>query len=42
MMLFLATIILSVLLHSQLHLPPVLGMMTGLGVLKIYGYFQPA
>lgn len=39
MILFLATIILSVLVHSQLHLPPVLGMMTGLGVLKIYGYF---
>lgn len=39
MMLFLATIILSILVHSLLHLPPVLGMMTGLGVLKIYGYF---
>lgn len=39
MILFLATITLSILVHSLLHLPPVLGMMTGLGVLKIYGYF---
>ncbi|WP_255483133.1 sodium:proton antiporter NhaD [Marinobacterium marinum] len=37
--LFLLTIVLSVTVHSQLHLPPVLGMMTGLGVLKIYGYY---
>lgn len=37
--LFLLTILMAVLLHTFLHLPPVLGMMTGLGVLKIYGYF---
>lgn len=36
--LFLLTIILAVSLHNFLHLPPVLGMMTGLGVLKFYGY----
>jgi len=39
MLMFLATILLSVLVHSLLHLPPVLGMMTGLGVLKMYGYY---
>jgi Na+/H+ antiporter NhaD and related arsenite permeases len=37
-MLFIATIALAVSMHSFLHLPPVLGMMTGLGVLKLYGY----
>ncbi len=37
--LFIGTIILTVTLHNTLHLPPALGMMTGLGVLKIYGYF---
>ncbi len=37
--LFLLTIIMAVSLHNFLHLPPVLGMMTGLGVLKFYGYF---
>ncbi|WP_127477679.1 sodium:proton antiporter NhaD [Sulfurivermis fontis] len=36
--LFIATIALAVSMHSFLHLPPVLGMMTGLGVLKLYGY----
>lgn len=39
MLMFLGTIIASVLVHSMLHLPPVLGMMTGLGVLKLYGYY---
>lgn len=39
MLLFLATITAAVVVHSQLHLPPVLGMMTGLGVLKVYGYY---
>jgi hypothetical protein len=39
MLMFLGTIIVSVLVHSMLHLPPVLGMMTGLGVLKLYGYY---
>ncbi len=38
-LLFLMTIAFSVIIHSQLHLPPVLGMMTGLGILKIYGYY---
>ncbi len=37
--LFLFTILMAVLGHNYLHLPPVLGMMTGLGVLKVYGYF---
>ena len=37
--LFLATIALTVTLDHTLHLPPFLGMMTGLGVLNLYGYF---
>ncbi len=37
--LFLLTIALTVALHHYLQLPPFLGMMTGLGVLKVYGYF---
>lgn len=37
--LFLCTIALAVAMHNFLHLPPVLGMMTGLGVLKLYGYW---
>jgi len=37
--LFLLTIGLTVAMHHFLHLPPVLGMMTGLGVLKLYGFF---
>jgi NhaD family Na+/H+ antiporter len=36
--LFLLTIIMAVTGHNFLHLPPVLGMMTGLGLLKFYGY----
>ena len=36
--LLLATIAATVGLHAVLHLPPVLGMMGGLGVLKLYGY----
>ncbi|ATX80820.1 sodium/proton antiporter, NhaD family [Mariprofundus aestuarium] len=36
---FLATIALAVSFHSVLHLPSMLGMMTGLGVLKFYGYW---
>ena len=36
--LFLATIALTVMMHNFLHLPPVVGMMTGLGLLKLYGY----
>ncbi|MBI3560710.1 MAG: sodium:proton antiporter NhaD [Gammaproteobacteria bacterium] len=38
-LLFLSTIGLTVALHQVLQLPPVLGMMTGLGLLKIYGFF---
>jgi len=37
--LFLVTIVMAVAFHSVLHLPPVLGMMTGLGFLKLFGYF---
>lgn len=37
--LFLFTISLAVLSHNVLHLPPVLGMMTGLGLLKLFGYY---
>lgn len=37
--LFLDTIVSTILLHQFLHLPPFLGMMTGLGVLKLYGFF---
>lgn len=37
--LFIFTITLAVSFHQFLHLPPVLGMMTGLGVLKLYAYF---
>ncbi|WP_301003611.1 sodium:proton antiporter NhaD [Arsukibacterium sp.] len=39
MTLFLATIALAVLYHSWLDLPPVLGMMTGLGLLQFFGFF---
>ena len=37
--LFLITIILAVSVHQLLHLPPVIGMMTGLGLLKIFGFY---
>src|SRR3990172_4344016 len=37
--LFLLTIIMTVSAHHFLHMPPVLGMMTGLGILKVYGHF---
>lgn len=37
--LFLFTIGLAVMAHNVLHLPPVLGMMTGLGLLKLFGYY---
>ncbi len=36
---FLFTIALAVSFHSVLHLPSMLGMMTGLGLLKFYGYW---
>ncbi|MEO8018274.1 MAG: sodium:proton antiporter NhaD [Pseudomonadota bacterium] len=38
-LLFALTIILTVAIHQFAHLPPFLGMMTGLGALQIYGYF---
>jgi NhaD family Na+/H+ antiporter len=38
-MLFLLTIAMAVSTHNFLHLPPVLGMMTGLGILKFFGYY---
>lgn len=37
--LFLLTIMLAVCAHSVLYMPPVLGMMTGLGLLQFFGYF---
>lgn len=37
--LFLITIAMAVSAHNFLHLPPVLGMMTGLGLLKFFGYW---
>ncbi len=37
--LFITTIALAVSVHNFFHLPPMLGMMTGLGLLKVYGYF---
>lgn len=37
--LFACTIALAVSFHNFLHLPPFLGMMTGLGLLKFYGYY---
>jgi Na+/H+ antiporter NhaD/arsenite permease-like protein len=39
MVLFACTIVLSVSGHQYLHLPPVMGMMLGLGLLKLYSYF---
>jgi len=37
--LFLVTIITAVSFHNFLNLPPVIGMMTGLSLLQLYGYF---
>ena len=37
--LFLVTVAMAVSAHSFLGMPPVLGMMTGLGFLKLYGYY---
>jgi len=37
--LFLVTITMAVGGHNILHLPPVAGMMTGLGFLKLFGYY---
>jgi Na+/H+ antiporter NhaD/arsenite permease-like protein len=36
--LFVLTIAMAVAGHNFLYLPPVMGMMTGLGILKVYGY----
>ncbi|NWN84026.1 MAG: sodium:proton antiporter NhaD [Halomonas sp.] len=38
-LLFLLTVATAVACHTFLHLPPVLGMMTGLGYLQFFGYF---
>lgn len=38
-LLFIATIVTAVSFHNYLHLPPFLGMMTGLAYLKLFGYF---
>ncbi len=37
--LFLATIVTAVSYHNFLHLPPVLGMLTGLAYLQFFGYY---
>src|SRR5688500_2972110 len=37
--LFALTVIITVAMHQYAHLPPFLGMMTGLGLLQIYGFF---
>ncbi len=37
--LFMATIATAVSFHNFLHLPPVIGMLTGLGYLKVFGYY---
>ncbi|HEX2752827.1 MAG TPA: sodium:proton antiporter NhaD [Alphaproteobacteria bacterium] len=39
LVMFLGTIAMTVSLHQTLHLPPFLGMMTGLGLLTLYSYF---
>ncbi len=37
--LFIGTISLAVTFHNYLHLPPFLGMMTGLAILKFFGFY---
>jgi len=37
--LFVLTITLAVIFHNYLHLPPFLGMITGLALLKFFGYY---
>jgi Na+/H+ antiporter NhaD/arsenite permease-like protein len=39
MVLFLVTIATAVSFHQFLHLPPMMGMMTGLAYLKLYGFY---
>jgi Na+/H+ antiporter NhaD/arsenite permease-like protein len=36
---FILTIAITVVAHSSLHLPPVYGMMVGLGLLKLFSYY---
>ncbi len=38
-LLFLATITTAVTFHNFLHLPPVIGMITGLGYLQLFGFY---
>ncbi len=38
-LLFVATIATAVVFHNFLHLPPVVGMLTGMGYLQIFGYY---
>jgi NhaD family Na+/H+ antiporter len=38
-LLFLLTIVTAVLFHSVLNLPPVIGMLTGMGYLGLFGYY---
>jgi len=38
-LLFIMTIMMAVSMHNYLHMPPVIGMMTGLGFLKLFGYY---
>jgi NhaD family Na+/H+ antiporter len=38
-LLFLATITTAVSFHNFLHMPPVIGMLTGLGYLQLFGFF---
>ncbi len=37
--LFLLTIVTAISFHNFLHLPPVIGMLTGLGYLQVFGYY---
>lgn len=37
--LFIVTIAMTVAFHNYYHLPPALGMMTGLGLLKLFGFY---
>jgi Na+/H+ antiporter NhaD/arsenite permease-like protein len=39
MLLFAVTVALAVLAHQLFHIPSAMGMMLGLGLLKLYGYF---
>jgi len=39
MLLFLLTIVTAVLGHNFLHMPPVYGMLFGLGYMKVFGYY---